>query len=571
MKYYVFILYFSILGCSAQQETEKNGVAAENNADSILYLSDTMTERELLDDSSFNEVKRIIQQFIENKIPDEKYEIRDRKLHSSEILPTIYAQKLFTPLWLNGASDTLKKVEQMLGFIKDIKYHGLNSKDYHCDQIETLYKNILLNGLDEVKTTDFAHLDLLLTDAFLMLSSHLYNGKYDPYSLEIQYGIQRGKPELALDYKLYKMLARDNVEEFMTVFYPKAHGYVQMVNKAKELDAKLKIDFTISLSPDYDFSKLNRDSLTLSQIGRKMNLLGYEFPLDTFVTDSLEREKIIKKFQFYHGLNQDGKFGRRTFEALNTPIEHRLYQLYINMERMRWLPEKYDEFRIVVNIADYSLDLIDEMDTVIHMKTIIGRSVRETPVFSSKMSYLVFSPTWTVPQGILRNDILPAVARDISYLSKKNMVVLNRSNEIVNPDSIDWKLARKGSFPYTIQQQPGDDNALGRVKFMFPNRYSVYLHDTPAKSLFDRDERLFSSGCIRIEQPFELAKILLNDSTQWGDEQIQNAMALDEELVVSLKRPVQVYIYYLTAWEGDHFRKDVYDRDKNKKRLFQIN
>jgi murein L,D-transpeptidase YcbB/YkuD len=570
MKYYLFILYFSILGCTAQHEGDFSTSTKHNQLDSTRNVVDTIIQKNTIGDQKFNQVKQIIQQFIENKIPDKKYEVRGRILHSSEVLLNIYAQKLYTPLWLNGVNDTLVKVEQMLTFIDSVKYHGLNPNDYHIEQLKKLHNSIFSVGLKHASPLEFAHLDLLLTDAFLSLASHLYNGKFNPYSLKIQYGIQQGKPELLMDYKLFKMLAHDNINRFMTVFYPKAHGYIKMVEKAKQLDANLDKDFKISLSANYDFSKLFSDTIAMTQIAKKMKLLGYACVIDTFIHDSLARNAVIKKFQYHHGLNQDGEFGKRTFEALNTSIEDRLYQIYINMERIRWLPEKYDQFRVVVNIADYTMDLIDGMDTLLHMKTIIGRSVRETPVFSSKMTYLVFSPTWTVPPGILRKDILPAVAKDVNYLARKNMVVLNRSNEIINPDSIDWVKARRGSFPYIIRQQPGDHNALGRVKFMFPNKYSVYLHDTPSKSLFNRDERLFSSGCIRIEKPIDLAKALLNDSINWGDEQILESMALTEEKVVSLKRPVRVYIYYLTAWEGDHFRKDVYGRDQNKKHLFRI-
>jgi murein L,D-transpeptidase YcbB/YkuD len=568
----LLFLFLSVLlfSCSSsiENDTSNESIGNQNDQSKTFNPHDETISLKVFPPESVELVKQMIQQFIENKIPDEKYMVLDEKLYSSEVLPRAYTQKLFVPLWLEVQDDTLVKVKQMLHFLDDLKFHGLNREDYHYNSIKKLYSRIVNADVIDADIVDLAHLDLLLSDAFLLLSSHLYNGKYDPETLELQYGIQRGKPELELDHKLYKMLNHYELSEFMAIFYPKAHGYQNMVEKAKLIESKLNQDFQISLPKNYDFKTIHNDSVVLSKLFVKLDLLGYKRDSSNLESDSLALNTLVKKFQYYHGLNQDGELGSLTFEAINTPLKTRLNQLYINMERMRWLPQKNDEYRIVVNIADYTLDLIDAQDTILNMRTIVGRNFRKTPVFSSKMTYLVFSPTWTVPPGILRNDILPAVAKDINYLSKNNMIVLDRSGQTVSPSSIDWQKARTGSFPYTIRQQPGNNNALGRVKFMFPNRHSVYLHDTPSRSLFARDERLFSSGCIRIEKPFELAKILLNDSTNWGDEQIKSAMNQTKERTVLLKRPVNIYIYYLTAWDGDHFRKDVYGRDEMKEKLF---
>jgi murein L,D-transpeptidase YcbB/YkuD len=572
MNWWIYIiLALAFTACEGKEGISRN--SQENAAVSGTLSSGDSPKNALgianLPSEKVYEVKQVIQHFIESKEPGEKYHIDDRKLYSSEVLPRAYMENVFSPLWLTVQGDSLIKAAQMLQYMDEIEYHGFTKYDYHYTPIKTLYHKLAHKNNTEASAVDLAYLDIYLTDAFLLLSSHLYNGKYDPESMEIQYGIQRGKPELKLDHKLFKMLSYDEVNDFMPIFYPKSHGYENMVAKAKSLKDKINKDFTISLPRNYDFGSIFKDTIMRARILEKLYLLEYIKDSSVIATiDSTDFSTVIKMFQFNHGLNCDGEIGAHTFEAINTPLKDRLYQLYVNMERLRWLPEKENEYRVVVNIADYTMDLLDGRDTLIHMRTIVGRNFRRTPVFDAKMTYLVFSPTWTVPPGILRNDVLPAVAKDVGYLAKNNMIIIDRSGSTVSPSAIDWQKARTGSFPYTIRQQPGDNNALGRVKFMFPNRHSVYLHDTPAKNLFERDERMFSSGCIRIEKPFELARILLNDSLNWGNEQIRAAMSRNTEQTVVLRRPVNVYIYYLTAWGGDHFRKDVYGRDESKKKLF---
>lgn len=576
MKPLYFVFLFLLLSCNS--ENSKN-IAPSNSAleDSIMSLSSNNEEMvneslHLLPKELTEQIKNEIQQFIESKEPDKRYSILEKELFSSKVLPRAYTQKLFNPMWLTIRNDSLPKVQQMIDYLNEIEFHGFDKNDYHFIVIEKLYNRIQEAGFYDAAIMDFVHLDIFLSDAFLLLSSHLYNGKHDPQTLKIQYGIQRGKPELELDHKLYKMLTYDELSAFMVCFYPTAYDYIGMVNKAKEFKSKLSEDFEIKLPKNYDFKNINEDSITLSEIQKKIHLLGYvSDSIEDFLNDSIVFQNTVKEFQYYHGLNQDGEIGSLTFEAINTPLKKRLNQLYINIERLRWLHGNENGYRIVVNIADYTLDLIDGSDTLIHMKTIVGKDFRQTPVFESNMTYLVFSPTWTIPSGILRNDVLPAIARDVGYLSKNNMIVIDRSGKRIDPSEINWAKARTGSFPYTIRQQPGDNNALGRVKFMFPNSFSVYLHDTPSKNLFARDERVFSSGCIRVEKPFELAKLLLNDSIHWNEENIRSAMKLTNERTVLLKRPVKIYLYYLTAWGSKHFRKDIYGRDDNKERLFNLN
>ena len=271
-------------------------------------------------------------------------------------------------------------------------------------------------------------------------------------------------------------------------------------------------------------------------------------------------------FQDDWGLNTDGVIGKSTLEDLNSLPFKLISQLKVNMERYRWLPLQVTEKYIIINIANFKLDLIEGTDTLISMRAIVGKESRTTPVFNERISYIVFSPNWTVPHTILQDDVIPELLKGSEYLEKRNMKLLRHDGSELAYSDIDWSTISKNNFPYMVRQNPGPGNALGRVKFMFPNTYNVYIHDTPSKGYFARDDRAISSGCVRVEKPFDLAVLLLSDSPEWSPANIRNAMQQDKEQTVRLKIPVDVVLIYLTAWTDGkdriQFRKDVYQRDE---------
>jgi len=217
-------------------------------------------------------------------------------------------------------------------------------------------------------------------------------------------------------------------------------------------------------------------------------------------------------------------------------------------------------------LQNQRVSLVRNGQTVWNARAQVGKPYRETPVFRSTMKHLVFNPTWTVPPTILAEDILPRVKRDPDYLRHKNIEVINRKGKVINPKSINWSKYTARNFPYQLRQGPGPSNALGRVKFMFPNQHLVYLHDTPSKSLFDRAERTFSSGCIRTEDPFTLAELLLDDKSNWNQESIRKVIDSKKTRTVRLTKPLSVMLLYWTVDVDDqgivNFKKDVYGRDK---------
>ena len=276
-------------------------------------------------------------------------------------------------------------------------------------------------------------------------------------------------------------------------------------------------------------------------------------------------EDAVKVFQRQHGLAADGAVGKATLAALNIPVESRIDQIRVNLERARWVLHDMPEEFVLVDIAGFNVRYIRDGQTLWQARAQVGKPYRRTPVFKSRITYLEMNPTWTVPPTILRNDVLPAIKRDIAYLKQKNMKVIDYDHNVVDPTSIDWSRYSGPDFPYLIRQDPGPDNALGRIKFMFPNKHLVYLHDTPSKALFERTERAFSSGCIRVENPYQFAELLLDDPNTWNRRTITQAIDSQQTRKVTLPRPVTVLLLYWTVAPDDSgdviFKQDIYGRD----------
>jgi len=280
-------------------------------------------------------------------------------------------------------------------------------------------------------------------------------------------------------------------------------------------------------------------------------------------------EQAVRRFQQRHGLEVDGVVGLSTLAALNVPVEERIRQIELNMERWRWLPRDFGQRYILVNIANFELDVVEDGKPLMIMHIVVGRPYRRTPVFSDKITYLVLSPYWHVPKNIAIQDMLSLIRNDTNYLAKHNIKVfqgLGTDTREIDAKTIDWSKVTAENFNYRFRQGPGPMNALGRVKFMFPNKFNVYLHDTPSRELFAKTERAFSSGCIRIEKPIELAEYLLRDDPQWTRDNILAVIDKLVEQTVPLPKLIPIHILYCTAWANEdgsiQFRNDIYGRDK---------
>ncbi|MFP5306668.1 MAG: murein L,D-transpeptidase, partial [Gammaproteobacteria bacterium] len=284
----------------------------------------------------------------------------------------------------------------------------------------------------------------------------------------------------------------------------------------------------------------------------------------------------VKRFQHRHGLEVDGIVGDAVRAALNVPAEQRLQQIDWNLERLRWLPREPGRRYVMVNLAGFRLQAFDaDGERALQMPVIVGKAQHATPAFADSIEYLRLNPYWNVPESIVVNEIAPKQRENPNYLREKNMEIVAGGGATIDPASLDWaRYASGADFPHRLRQRPGPQNALGRIKFMFPNRHAIYLHDTPADHLFDEAQRTFSHGCIRVEKPLALADWLLAGSPDWDGERVRDAIDAGDRSRIELPEPVPVYLYYLTAWvdEGSgrlHFREDIYDRDRELAALLQ--
>jgi murein L,D-transpeptidase YcbB/YkuD len=250
-------------------------------------------------------------------------------------------------------------------------------------------------------------------------------------------------------------------------------------------------------------------------------------------------------------------------------VEERVSQIEANLERWRWLPQDFGPRYILVNVANFGLEVIENDATVMTMRAVVGKSYTRTPAFSADMTYLVFCPYWNVPDSIAKEEMLPLIQEDPAYLAQNHLKLFQgwgSEQKEIDPTTVDWSQVDDEDFPYHLRQEPGAMNPLGRVKFMFPNKFHVYLHDSPARALFWRTEREFSHGCIRIHKAAELAEYVLRGDPQWTPESVREAMEKSLDQIVRLPEPIPVHVLYWTAWVDEaglvHFRKDIYGRDK---------
>ncbi|QHT67610.1 L,D-transpeptidase family protein [Rhodocytophaga rosea] len=290
--------------------------------------------------------------------------------------------------------------------------------------------------------------------------------------------------------------------------------------------------------------------------------------LATNTLDSL-LVKALAKFQFRHGLTTDGIFGNSTLQAMNVPVSKRVEQISINMERWRTYTGVATQPYIFVNIPDFTLQVIEGDSVALKMKVIVGKKTSKTVLMQSEVKYIVLNPSWNVPQGIAAKEILPLLKKNPHYLTDHQMRIYSKQagqRTEIHPDSVDWQSMTPANFHYLVEQIPGETNALGKVKFIFPNEYDIYLHDTAQRGLFSKTVRAMSHGCVRVEKPIELAAFLLRNDAAWSAKKINEFIAKGTESTgIRLRTPVPVSINYFTAWTDNnsqlHFRNDIYNYD----------
>jgi len=452
-----------------------------------------------------------------------------------------------------AAWESIKNRNILYSAIKNTDKQGLNSSDYNFKEIEKIINS------DPFSTKNNAAIDLLFTDTYLLYSYHLANGKINPKKLYDDWKLDSNIFEF--NSILSKSLNDNLLSKSFQKFIPQHKVYKQLINQLSTSKVIVNNDSLRTITKHGSKIRPNKRNTRIINIRKRLNELG--FLQDSLVTtsevlDTLLQES-IRKFQTSKKLKTDAIIGTATIDALNESYLDQYHSVLANLERWRWFPRNLGKNYILVNIPDYKLKHVTKKDTATYT-IIVGKTARKTPVFSSRLSYLDFNPKWYIPPTIKKEDIIPAATKDIDYLRRKNISVFNNQGKQLVLDSINWNSNTPSSYRYV--QGSGNNNALGRVKIIFPNKFSVYLHDTPSKSLFTKNYRARSSGCVRVQNVFSLASDILNIS----DEKIISLIDTNQTKRIYVKDDIKVHFLYCSVVfnnkEEPIFLNDVYKLDK---------
>lgn len=467
-----------------------------------------------------------------------------------------YKQNNFRPLWINEHNR-----QELLTILENAYFDGLSPEDYHVDYI---HKNVIKYRGRYNDPYHIAVADIIMTDALLSFRFHLINGKLNQKSLQAMWSDTSTVITDDILYPLHRSLTNKTLAQWIDESRPKLKRYEELKSLIIKYDSIHDSGGNLEKLKYPGFSIKPGDSIPEVTALKKHLIANAYSSLDTNSTFNDELEEAIKDVQILNGIEADGVAGKDTYRAINITIRERLDILRVNMERLRWLNNQLPEDYLIVNIASFYLHLVRN-DTINHYcRVVVGKNHKQTPTFRANVSHIVINPSWHIPYSITSQEILPKLKKDKNFLQDRNMILF-QNNKSINPNTVNFNQYTANNFPYAIVQQPGSRNALGKVKFMFASPYAIYLHDTPSKSLFNRSERAFSHGCIRVEKPFELAELLLNDPN-YNLKKIKRIVASNSTQAIFLKERIPIILTYMTCDDNKDdgrisFYKDIYGRD----------
>lgn len=479
-------------------------------------------------------------------------------------------QNVYRSPWVTTAG--LKdNAQYMLGTIANAESFGVDPDRLHASELGDIlgvHPQRLGTAFAEsqYRPAELLKVDQLLTSAFKLLVGEVMNGRVTPKESQRSWYVEHNTIN-ADDWWQMLQLQPGSLQQILSDLAAKNRKIETLVVEMQRLQ---QIDEAGGwpMIPDGPTIESGHDSMRVSVMRSRLALSGdYDPALDNGSADvySLPLEQSVIRFQARHGLTTDGIVGPGTLAALNTSVKQRIEQIQVNIERNRWLPDNMGDRYIVTNIPDYRLQVVNHGVKTLEMPVVVGKPKHATPAFSAEMNHLVVNPTWTVPRSIANKELVPSERANPGYLQRKGYNVLASDGSRISYDSLSPDVWNQSKFPYTLRQRPGKRNALGKVKFMFPNRHSIYLHDTPAKKLFAKNKRAFSHGCVRVGEPRELANHLL-EQEGWNPGEIDALFARTKTKRVEFSQPLQNYIVYITSWVDDNgvlqFRNDVYGHDK---------
>jgi L,D-transpeptidase YcbB len=519
---WVVIIFALILGCGQAQNNN------DTAADSVAAKTDTIVPTEIAGNFSDQAELRFdsseISKFIQAHPAFKSYEKEYFRFYSA---------RNYTYAWHNRTG-LIEQSSILYNRIMQLRDNGLVDAAPYMEEYGQMMED-QSPGLS-------ADRELLLTGQYLVYAGKVLTGIPESDTRRVQWYIPRKK----MNYAALLDSLLSGKADTRKLLLPQYYKLQERLKAYYEIE---KRGSWVTIKPDRKKYQPGDSSPVIREIRKKLFLAG-DLVRDN--QSSIYDEEMvagIKEFQRRYGLTEDGVAGPGVLREMAAPLSKRIEQIAVNMERCRWLPNETNEDYLFVNIPQFKLFAMERDSIALSCNVVVGTATNKTVIFRGDMKYVVFSPYWNVPQSIINKEILPAMKRNPNYLAKHNMEYNGGK----------------------IRQKPGPRNSLGLVKFLFPNSYNIYLHDTPSKSLFNEDKRAFSHGCIRVSEPYELAKYLLRHDPSWTPEKIKEAMNRGKEQYVTLKNTVPVYLVYFTAFvdpQGKlNFRDDIYNRDQELKEM----
>lgn len=555
-------LLFAVTGCSAGAPqtggaaTPQSASAANSPADSLTPTGQAQL-KEILDKSRLDGLQW----------PN----FSDYSAH----IKKFYEKGGYALEWTRGGKPT-QQATQLIGLLEQAGDKGLDTKDYDGERWPARV-NALLSASSK-NESELVNFDVALTVSAMRYASDLHLGKVDPRTLHTDFEPERNEYDMC-DFLLLRVVPAENVSDAFGKIEPPYGGYQRALLALQKYIQMAQEEKPNPLPTVAKPIPAGKPYAAVPQLVERLKFLGDLSPDATAGADpSLYQGEVVqgvKRFQARHGLDSQGQLGAQTIAELNRPMSDRVTQLRLTLERWRWLPHSFEQPPIVVNIPEFLLRGYDEQrKIVVTMPVVVGRAMRtQTPVMEEDMKYVIFWPYWNVPPSILRNEIVPKITKDRAYIQKNQFEVTTYSGQVITDGIIsDDVLAQLRAGKLMVRQKPGPKNALGLIKFIFPNDNNVYLHSTPSQAVFSESRRDFSHGCVRVEDPAKLAEYVLRNNPGWTRERVDAAFKAEKEQQVNLAKTIPVLIVYGTAVapEDGHVRffDDIYEYDKRLENLF---
>lgn len=468
-----------------------------------------------------------------------------------------YTRREHAPAWVDNRRPT-DRAADAIAVLNTARQHGFDPQEYGAAELLAMSQEVeTIDKESPERLKKVAEFDARLTAGLLAFGRDVAIGR----TTSSKWKALRAAP----DYVAALTKAADgDVKAWVEVMRPPHPEYVALQKSLDALNGQKEKGGWVSVPA---ITKPGSSGSAVVALRQRLAASGH-FKGDPAASNNYDAdvEAAVKSFQELHSIKATGIVDKDTLAIMNIPLDTRIRQVALNLQRWRWMPDELGDRHFVVNVPHFHLIAREHGKPVMDIRVVVGKVGNNTPLFSDEMESVVFSPYWNIPDSIAQGETLPAIARDPNYLARQNIEIMRVSGgERVTASDVDWDNpdALKG---YAFRQRPGSGNALGYVKFLFPNQHNVYLHDTPADNLFGKPTRAFSHGCIRVEEPEQLAKYVLRDYPEWDEASIFSAMRAGTEKHVKLKEKVPVHIVYFTAWVdengGLHFQPDIYGYDQ---------